>query len=59
MKIGIATDHGSFGLKAELVTRMRDVGHKVIDFGAHNLKGEYLHKQDRPMAVKGLNRNLF
>jgi len=37
MRIGIATDHGGFGLKEELVGRMSSAGHEVVDFGAHNL----------------------
>jgi ribose 5-phosphate isomerase B len=37
MRIGIASDHGGFGLKEGLLARMRDAGHEVIDFGAHNL----------------------
>jgi ribose 5-phosphate isomerase B len=37
MKIGIATDHGGFGLKQELVTRLRTAGHEVVDFGANEL----------------------
>ena len=37
MRIGIATDHGGFGLKEELVTRIRAAGHEVVDFGAHSL----------------------
>ena len=37
MRLGIATDHGGFGLKEELVGRMSAVGHEVVDFGAHNL----------------------
>ena len=38
MEVGIATDHGGFGLKEELVAQLRDAGHDVIDFGAHELK---------------------
>jgi len=38
MKIGIATDHGGYGLKEELVAQLRDAGRDVIDFGAHELK---------------------
>ena len=34
MRIGIATDHGGFALKQELVERLRAAGHEVIDFGA-------------------------
>ena len=37
MRIGIATDHGGFGLKEELVAQLRATGHEVIDFGAHTL----------------------
>jgi ribose 5-phosphate isomerase B len=37
MRIGIATDHGGFGLKEELVTQLRSAGHEVVDFGAHRL----------------------
>lgn len=37
MKIGIATDHGGFGLKEELVNRLQGEGHEVVDFGAHEL----------------------
>jgi ribose 5-phosphate isomerase B len=37
MRVGIATDHGGFGLKEELVARLREAGHEAIDFGAHNL----------------------
>jgi len=37
MKIGIATDHGGFGLKEELVGRLKSAGHEVVDFGAHSL----------------------
>jgi ribose 5-phosphate isomerase B len=35
MRIGIATDHGGYGLKEELVAQLRAAGHEVIDFGAH------------------------
>ena len=37
MRIGIATDHGGFGVKEELVARIRAAGHEVVDFGAHSL----------------------
>ena len=37
MRIGIATDHGGFGLKEELVGRICAAGHEVVDFGAHSL----------------------
>jgi len=37
MRIGIATDHGGFGLKEELLARLRAAGHEVVDFGANKL----------------------
>lgn len=37
MRVGIATDHGGFGLKEELVGRIRAAGHEVVDFGAYRL----------------------
>jgi ribose 5-phosphate isomerase B len=37
MRIGIATDHGGFGLKEELLTHLRAAGYEVVDFGAHRL----------------------
>jgi ribose 5-phosphate isomerase B len=37
MRIGIATDHGGFGLKEELLAHLRAAGHEVVDFGAHRL----------------------
>jgi ribose 5-phosphate isomerase B len=40
MRIGIATDHGGYGLKEELVAQLRKDGHEVIDFGAHKLTSD-------------------
>src|SRR5262245_30647618 len=37
MRVGIATDHGGFDLKQELVAQLRQAGHEVVDFGAHDL----------------------
>jgi len=37
MRVGIATDHGGFALKEELVVQLRGAGHEVVDFGAHSL----------------------
>ena len=47
MRVGIATDHGGFGLKEELVARIRAAGHEVVDFGAHSLN----HDDDYPDYV--------
>lgn len=37
MRVGIATDHGGFGLKDDVVTRLRAAGHDVVEFGAYAL----------------------
>ncbi len=37
MRIGIATDHGGFHLKEDLLARLRAAGHEVVDFGANSL----------------------
>ena len=34
MRVGIATDHGGFGLKEELVTYLNKAGHEVLEYGA-------------------------
>lgn len=38
MRIGVATDHGGFGLKDALVHRLIAAGHEVIDFGAYSVQ---------------------
>jgi ribose 5-phosphate isomerase B len=37
MRVGIATDHGGFGLKQELIAHLREAGHDVVDFGADSV----------------------
>ncbi|HJY80307.1 MAG TPA: RpiB/LacA/LacB family sugar-phosphate isomerase [Candidatus Binatia bacterium] len=37
MRVGIATDHGGFGLKEELLAHLRAAGYEVVDFGAYDL----------------------
>src|SRR5438034_948190 len=37
MHIGIATDHGGFALKQDLMARLRAAGHDVADFGADTM----------------------
>src|SRR6476620_9964690 len=37
MRVGIATDHGGFGLKEELLGQLHAAGHEVVDFGANSL----------------------
>jgi ribose 5-phosphate isomerase B len=38
MRIGIAADHGGFGLKEDLHGRLVAAGHDVVDFGANRLE---------------------
>jgi len=38
MRVGIAADHGGFGLKEELRGRLTAAGHEVVDFGANKLE---------------------
>jgi len=42
-KVGIATDHGGFSLKEELISQLRSAGHEVVDFGArrHQSNDDY------------------
>jgi ribose 5-phosphate isomerase B len=40
MRIGLATDHGGFGLKEQILAQLRSAGHEVVDFGAHALNQE-------------------
>jgi ribose 5-phosphate isomerase B len=51
MKIGIATDHGGFGLKEELVAQLHGAGHEVVDFGANKLKPDDDYS-DFPLPVR-------
>src|SRR5215470_14063161 len=37
MRLGIATDHGGFWLKEDLLARLAVAGHGVVDFGANHL----------------------
>lgn len=52
MHVGIATDHGGFGLKEGLVGHLRAAGHEVVDFGAHALNPD----DDYPDFVIPLGR---
>jgi ribose 5-phosphate isomerase B len=36
MRVGIATDHGGFWLKEDLLAHLKAANHDVVDFGAHN-----------------------
>ncbi len=54
MRIGIATDHGGFGLKEDLLVRLKKAGHEVVDFGAHSLESS----DDYPDFVIPLARSV-
>ena len=54
MRIGIATDHGGFGLKEDLLARLKKAGHEVVDFGAHSLESS----DDYPDFVIPLARSV-
>jgi len=54
MRIGIATDHGGFLLKQELLARLDSAGHEIVDFGAHDLSSA----DDYPDFVVPLARSV-
>lgn len=54
MRVGIATDHGGFALKQQLVARLREAGHEVVDYGAHALNAD----DDYPDFVVALARDV-
>ena len=37
MRVGLATDHGGFALKEEMLAQLRAAKHDVVDFGGHTL----------------------
>jgi ribose 5-phosphate isomerase B len=63
MRVGIATDHGGFGLKEELIKRLRAAGHEVVDFGAYDMsKGDdypdYVLPLARAVATQEVERGV-
>ena len=63
MRVGIATDHGGFALKEELVDQLRNEGHEVVDFGAHELSGgddypDYVTPLARAVASRNVDRGV-
>jgi ribose 5-phosphate isomerase B len=52
MRVGIATDHGGFSLKQELLHELGGAGYDVVDFGAHDLESD----DDYPDTVIPLAR---
>jgi ribose 5-phosphate isomerase B len=39
-RVGVAADHGGFELKEQLVGKLREAGHEVIDFGDRQPKAD-------------------
>lgn len=63
MRVGIATDHGGFGLKEEMVAQLRKAGHEVVDFGAHALNSgddypDFVEPLARAVASKQVERGV-
>ena len=63
MRIGIATDHGGFGLKEELVKQLCAAGHEVVDFGAHEMSEgddypDYVLPLARAVATQEVERGV-
>lgn len=63
MRVGIATDHGGFGLKEELLKRLRTAGHEVVDFGAHDMSEsddypDYVLPLARAVATQEVERGV-
>jgi ribose 5-phosphate isomerase B len=63
MRVGIATDHGGFNLKGDLVGRLRAAGHEVVDFGADVLDPnddypDFVTPLARAVAVSKVERGI-
>ena len=63
MRIGIATDHGGFSLKEELVKRLRAARHEVVDFGTHDMREgddypDYVLPLARAVATQEVERGV-
>lgn len=63
MRIGIATDHGGFDMKQELLARLKKAGHEVTDFGAHSLAPgddypDFVTPLARAVAARDVDRGI-
>src|SRR5499425_1581143 len=63
MRVGIATDHGGFDLKEQLIKQLRGAGHEVVDFGAHHLSEgddypDYVLPLARAVAIQEVERGV-
>ena len=63
MHVGIASDHGGFPLKQELVAQLLAAGHEVVDFGAETVNSDddypdYVEPLARAVAAGKLDRGI-
>lgn len=63
MRVGIATDHGGFALKAQVAESLRGAGYEVVDFGAHQLNPDddypdYVIPLARAIAAREVERGV-
>jgi ribose 5-phosphate isomerase B len=63
MRIGVATDHGGFELKKNLVRKLREAGHEVVEFGAYQLNEsddypDYVVPLAQAVAAKEVDRGV-
>ena len=63
MRVGIATDHGGFDLKEELVKQLSQAGHEVVEFGANQLNEgddypDYVIPLARAVATQEVDRGV-
>jgi ribose 5-phosphate isomerase B len=63
MRVGIATDHGGYELKEELITLLAKAGHEVVDFGANELNEsddypDYVTPLSQAVAAGRVDRGL-
>jgi ribose 5-phosphate isomerase B len=63
MHVGIASDHGGFELKQELVRELRAAGHEVTDFGADRLDAaddypDFVEPLARAVAAGNVDRGI-
>ena len=54
MRLAIASDHGGFQLKGQLLAKLREAGHEVEDLGTHSAEStdypDYAHTLARGVA---------
>ena len=63
MRVGIASDHGGFALKEQVMDKLRGAGYEVVDFGAHQLDPgddypDFIIPMARAVAAKEVERGV-